>query len=225
MTEQLSVQMSWGNGGCTRAGSPGDQQSRELGPWATRRFRAVMRANAWGHDELSGYNKLSNISASWRCYRCNCSNQPGSRYHAYEFEVSNPYDVLSRLPSNSTDKDSNFAGLSPDKCSTPVSNSRSQPNTANSQSQTFNMSMSGFLDREGFRSSRGSWPLEHSPYGPKTKYSNNWRSVTINCNGVTGKRAELANLASYTDPDVLVLTETKLDHTVHPSEFLLEGYS
>ena len=54
MTEQLSVQMSWGNGGCTRAGSPGDQQSRELGPWATRRFRAMMRANAWGHDELRG---------------------------------------------------------------------------------------------------------------------------------------------------------------------------
>ena len=53
MTEQLSVQMSWGNGGCTRAGSPGDQQSRELGPWAARRSRAMTRANAWGHDELS----------------------------------------------------------------------------------------------------------------------------------------------------------------------------
>ena len=52
MTEQLSVQMSWGNGGCTRAGSPGDQQSRELRPWAARRSRAMMRANAWGHDEL-----------------------------------------------------------------------------------------------------------------------------------------------------------------------------
>ena len=52
MTEQLSVQMSWGNGGYTRAGSPGDQQSRELGPWAARRSRAMMRANAWGHDEL-----------------------------------------------------------------------------------------------------------------------------------------------------------------------------
>ena len=52
MTEQLNVQMSWGNGGCTRAGSPGDQQSRELGPWATQRFRVMMRANAWGHDEL-----------------------------------------------------------------------------------------------------------------------------------------------------------------------------
>ena len=53
MTEQLSVQMSWGNGGCTRAGSPGDQKSRELGPWAARRSRAMMRANAWGHDELT----------------------------------------------------------------------------------------------------------------------------------------------------------------------------
>ena len=52
MTEQLSVQMSWGNGGCTRAGSPGDQQSREFGPWAARCSRAMMRANAWGHDEL-----------------------------------------------------------------------------------------------------------------------------------------------------------------------------
>ena len=52
MTGRLSVQMSWGNGGCTRAGSPGDQQSRELGPWAARRSRAMMRANAWGHDEL-----------------------------------------------------------------------------------------------------------------------------------------------------------------------------
>ena len=52
MTEQLSVQMSWGNGGCTRAGSPGDQQSRELRPWAARRSRAMLRANAWGHDEL-----------------------------------------------------------------------------------------------------------------------------------------------------------------------------
>ena len=53
MTEQLSVQMSWGNGGCTHAGSPGDQQSRELGPWAARPSRAMMRANAWGHDELN----------------------------------------------------------------------------------------------------------------------------------------------------------------------------
>ena len=53
MAELLSVQMSWGNGGCRRAGSPGDQQTRELGPWDARRSRTTMRANAWGHDELT----------------------------------------------------------------------------------------------------------------------------------------------------------------------------
>ena len=70
MTEQLSVQMSWGNGGCTRADSPGDQQSRELGPWAARRSRAMMRANTWGHDELTGiileHNKFPENSYSIR---------------------------------------------------------------------------------------------------------------------------------------------------------------
>ena len=63
MTEQLSVQMSWGNGVCTRAGSPGDQQSRELGPLAARRSRAMMRANAWGHDELRVLLRWSQISS------------------------------------------------------------------------------------------------------------------------------------------------------------------
>ena len=52
MTELLGVQMSWGNGGCMRAGSPGDQQTRDCGPWDAQRSRALMRANAWGHDEL-----------------------------------------------------------------------------------------------------------------------------------------------------------------------------
>ena len=71
MTEQLSVQMSWGNGGCTRAGSPGDQQSRELGPWAARRSRAMMRANAWGHDELRHLaHKLKFYTYSQRTLHC-----------------------------------------------------------------------------------------------------------------------------------------------------------
>ena len=52
MTDLLGVQMSWGNGRCTRAGSPGDQQTRDFGPWDARRFRAMMRAKVWGHDVL-----------------------------------------------------------------------------------------------------------------------------------------------------------------------------
>ena len=59
MNEQLSVQMSWGNGGCTHAGSSGDQQTREFGPWDARRSRAMMRANAWGRDQLT--------QSTWPC--------------------------------------------------------------------------------------------------------------------------------------------------------------
>ena len=53
MTKLVSVQMSWGNGGCTRASSPGDQKTRDFGLWDARRSRAMMQANAWGHDELT----------------------------------------------------------------------------------------------------------------------------------------------------------------------------
>ena len=60
MNEQLSVQMSWWrNGGCTCAGSQGDQQTREFGPWAARHSRAMMRANAWSHDELRKAHDVS----------------------------------------------------------------------------------------------------------------------------------------------------------------------
>ena len=53
--------MSWGNGSCTRACSPGDQQTRDFGPWDARRSRAMMRANAWGHDELTHWGQMRNM--------------------------------------------------------------------------------------------------------------------------------------------------------------------
>jgi len=52
----------------------------------------------------------------------------------------------------------------------------------------------------------------------------NIRFLSINCNGVASKKAELENLISYTHPDVLCISETKLDDTVHTSEFLPSGY-
>ena len=63
---QLRVQMSWGNGGCARAGFPGDQQTREFGPWAARRSRAMMRAKTWGHGELICLGAVTKLSDT-RC--------------------------------------------------------------------------------------------------------------------------------------------------------------
>ena len=41
----------------------------------------------------------------------------------------------------------------------------------------------------------------------------NLRSLVTNCNGISNKRAELENLINYTGPDLILLTETKIDKT------------
>ena len=50
------------------------------------------------------------------------------------------------------------------------------------------------------------------------------RSLVINCNGIASKKAELESVIDYTDPDVLIITETKIDDTVHTSEFLPSNF-
>ena len=41
------------------------------------------------------------------------------------------------------------------------------------------------------------------------------RSLVINGNGIASKKAELESVIDYTDPDVLIIAETKIDDTVH----------
>ena len=50
-------------------------------------------------------------------------------------------------------------------------------------------------------------------------------SLVININSAPGKRAELENLINYTDPDLIIMTETKIDEHVKASEFLPKGYT
>ena len=48
----------------------------------------------------------------------------------------------------------------------------------------------------------------------------NLRIGVVNINGMRGKRAELEELVNSTQADILVITETKIDNTMNPSEFL-----
>ena len=57
------------------------------------------------------------------------------------------------------------------------------------------------------------------------KKSQSWRTLVININSAPGKRAELENLINYTDPDLIIMTETKIDVLVKASEFLPKGYT
>ena len=63
----------------------------------------------------------------------------------------------------------------------------------------------------------------------------NWRTVVLNANGLTSnytrsdgrkidKRANLAALLDYTNPDAIIITETKIDSNVASAEILPCGY-
>ena len=67
--------------------------------------------------------------------------------------------------------------------------------------------------------------MEHKTHcGVPPVVDNNWRTLVVNYDSVACRKAELGNLVSYTDPDVLILTETHMDAAVNPSEFLPPNY-
>ena len=56
-----------------------------------------------------------------------------------------------------------------------------------------------------------------------TKQSN-FRILVCNANSVKGKQAEIAEMLSYTDADVALFCETKIDKSVNYTEFLPKNY-
>ena len=75
-------------------------------------------------------------------------------------------------------------------------------------------------------------PTENSSDGSTVPYSestvprkdNNWRTLVINANSIANKKAELAAIAEYCDPDLMFISETKLGPDILNGEFVPEGY-
>ena len=56
------------------------------------------------------------------------------------------------------------------------------------------------------------------------KKGSNWRTVVINKNSISHKKAEISALAEYCDPDLMLLMKTKLHSSIFSSELLPKGY-
>ena len=56
------------------------------------------------------------------------------------------------------------------------------------------------------------------------KKGSNWRTVVINANCITHKKAEISAMADHCDPDLMLIMETKLDSSIFSSELLPKGY-
>ena len=176
--------------------------------------------NVWYHRECvsithSHYLALNNSAHVWICFMCQTPNFSNSSISItgspeINFNSPNSFAVLSDL----TGKDDVFLRsplatlFNPPLFSTPTGDTSSFSNFR------YTLSSSGM-------SNSTSSIISNS----QIKKSQSWRTLVVNINIAPGKRAELENLINYTDPDLIIMTETKIDEQVKASEFLPKGYT
>ena len=171
--------------------------------------------NVWYHRECvsiihSYYFALNNSAHVLICFKCqtppNFSNSSISITGSPEINFNSPnsFAVLSDI----TGKDDVFLRsplvtlFNPPLFSTPTGDTSSFSNIR------YTLSSSG-------TSNSTSSNISNS----QIKNSQSWRTLVININSAPGKRAELENLINYTGPDLIIMTETKIDEQVKASEF------
>lgn len=179
--------------------------------------------NIWYHKsclELAT-DDFRNIEANhtvWFCFKCFTPNYSDRIFNSFYISTSNQYSVLSDNYGNNMDlsmmpDDANFAPMTH---STPVRNQgrRNTPIIINSASNT-----SSFNKSDSKRDTNGTYNIN-----VPRKHPNNLRFLTINCNSCLGKKAEIDNLLHSTEADIIFMSETKIDSTINPSEFLPPNY-
>ena len=176
--------------------------------------------NVWYHRECvsithSHYLALNNSAHVWICFKCQTPNFSNSSISItgspeINFNSQNSFAVLSDL----TGKDDVFLRsplatlFNPPLFSTPTGDTSSFSNIR------YTLSSSGMSNSTSSNISNS-----------QIKKSQSWKTLVININSASGKRAELENLINYTDPDLIIMTETKIDEQVKASEFLPKGYT
>ena len=154
---------------------------------------------------------LYNSTHVWNCFKCQTPNFSKSSLSItgspeINFNSPNSFAVLSDL----TGKDDVFLRsplatlFNPSLFSTPTGDTSSFSNIR------YTLSSSGMSNSTSSNISNS-----------QIKKSQSWRTLL---NSAPGKRAELENLINYTDPDLIIMTETKIDEQVKALEFLLKGY-
>ena len=179
--------------------------------------------DVWVHKscaslDSAAYESVENVSdAPWKCYCCNSINVLLFTYHAFNLDVSNNYSILAGIPGNDSVYMSSIA--SPTEQFTPKTHS--SPTVLLTDAELSEPSQSDILTPDALlpssiRHSRGSRLSSSMP----NQVPGNLRIGVVDINGMRGKRAELAELVNSTRADIFVITETKIDNTMNPSEFL-----
>ena len=202
---------------------------------------ACESCDVWYHRScadlnMSSFNRLASSSRIWICAKCHSSNFSHYPFHysLLYLTVSNSFDPISAL-------DSDYSIFSPDP-STPAFQPKvySTPTSTSPGSQAQNTFSTPSFDPPTFSSivtpdlvsSTIDTPTENSSDGSTVPHSestvprkdNNWSTLVINANSIANKKAELAAIAEYCDPDLMLISETKLSPDILNGEFVPEGY-
>ena len=172
--------------------------------------------DVWHHQtcasiDSSLYARITDIS--WKCHCCRSRNIESFSYHehSYNIDVSNSYSPLAGLNAGSSDVASPADDFMPGNHSSPVQLSpRARPPVL-------------AITSDSEKSSS-----KESNFTFSTSTVDNFRVLVANCNGVKGKRAEIAELFNSYQPDVAIIAETKLpkpSSKVKPSEFFPKNYA
>ena len=157
------------------------------------------------HFPRSEYIRLGKSSESWYCIRCNNCSVNSFTFHGYNIPTSNSFSVFQAAGEDSVFYADRFSVLSPDSdfipgvFSSPRGSSMMESKTSCS-------------------SANPEKSKNHSFPNPNGKL----RILTLNAKSAKGKAAETEAMCDYVRPDVIV-TETKLDKSVSPSE-LYQGH-
>ena len=167
------------------------------------------------------FNDLVNRNVTWICYKCHTHNYSCNLFHSYELDPISPtqnrFAVL--------DNESVFSSPMPGSQLLPSRPRHSSPKTPTQPTAPSHASLPSVSSISSYSSSNAT----SNGHPPRTEdqlcaKKNNWRTLTVNCNGVANKQAELQHIIEYTNPDVLLLTETKVDSTIKSSEFMPQTY-
>lgn len=186
--------------------------------------------NIWYHGSCTDlntkmFNSLAEKSASWACYKCHHQNY-SCIVQSHALETSNKFALLSESSCSflSPTDDTN---LKLPRHSSPISLERKpifkfpSPSESNIYPQSDSKSPDLHHQSSPDQSVNSSDSKSHILEDKKQ----NWRTIIVNCNGARGKAAEISHLIQCTDPDALILTETKLNDTIRSSEFLPPTYT
>jgi len=139
----------------------------------------------------------------WNCYACGSVNCSSFLYHGYNLNVSNSYEPLAGIPGD----DSVYL------------------NRVCSPGSAFEPTVSSSPKLHMEQTSHSSTSTDHAASTVGRQTRENLRVSVLNANSVKNKHVMLAALCDNVEPDIIVVTETKLDSSVYTSEFLPSNYN